>query len=265
MFTTGNGYGTTESTVWELDGNGDGTFQMPRQILSLIHICPQRRLTLRILFIALLILRLGSAQVLQPHGSGIAQTQRGRLIRKQAIERHFESIEPRPLRQFDGAVPGSALLAQHREAAAKVETRVRASLAARPQATSQSNALSGILFRPAIPAGVLPTSVVTGDFNRDGKMDFIVANALTNDLWLYPGNGDGTFQLPKIIPLSKGLSPVGLATASLRNTGILDLVVAESDSSTIGVLLGNGDGTFGYETESVSYTHLDVYKRQFEH
>ena len=210
---------------------------------------PQRRLTLRILFIALLILRLGSAQVLQPHGSGIAQTQRGRLIRKQAIERHFESIEPRPLRQFDGAVPGSALLAQHREAAAKVETRVRASLAARPQATSQSNALSGILLRPAIPAGVLPTSVVTGDFNRDGKMDFIVANALTNDLWLYPGNGDGTFQLPKIIPLSKGLSPVGLATASLRNTGILDLVVAESDSSTIGVLLGNGDGTFGYETE----------------
>ena len=80
-------------------------------------------------------------------------------------------------------------------------------------------------------------------------MDFIVANGLTNDLWLYPGNGDGTFQVPQVIPLSKGLTPVALATASFRNNGVLDLVVAEFDSATIGVLLGNGDGTFGYETE----------------
>jgi len=174
---------------------------------------PHRRLTLRILFIALLILRLGSAQVLQPHESGIAQTQRGRLVRKQAVERHFESIEPRPRPQFDGAVPGSTLLEEHRLAAAKVRARVRASLAAQPQAQSGSTALPCILSRPALPAGLVPTSVVTGDFNRDGKMDFIVANGLTNDLWLYMGNGDGTFQLLKIIPLSKRLSPVGLATA----------------------------------------------------
>jgi hypothetical protein len=198
---------------------------------------------------ALLPLGFCSAQVLQPRGSGIAQSQQGRLIRKQAIEGHFESIAPRSLPQFDGAVPGSMLLAKHRQAAAKVQARVRASQVARPQAQPGSAALLGILLRPAIPAGSVPTSVVTGDFNRDGKMDFIVANGLTNDLWLYLGNGDGTFQLPQISPLSKGLSPVALATASLRNNGILDLVVAESDSSTIGVLLGNGDGTFGYETE----------------
>ncbi len=30
---------------------------------------------------------------------------------------------------------------------------------------------------------------------------------------------------------------------------MLDLIVAEFDSSTVGVLLGNGDGTFGIETE----------------
>jgi hypothetical protein len=107
-------------------------------------------LTLRILFIALLILRLGSAQVLQPHESGIAQTQRGRLVRKQAVERHFESIEPRPRPQFDGAVPGSTLLEEHRLAAAKVRARVRASLAAQPQAQSGSTALPCILSRPAI-------------------------------------------------------------------------------------------------------------------
>ncbi len=34
IFTTGNGYGTTDSTVWELDGNGDGTFQTPLQLFT---------------------------------------------------------------------------------------------------------------------------------------------------------------------------------------------------------------------------------------
>jgi hypothetical protein len=109
--------------------------------------------------------------------------------------------------------------------------------------------MPGIQLRPTLPAGSIPTSVVTGDFNRDGHMDFVVANGGDNDLWIYLGNGDGTFQLPRIIPLSKGLSPVGLAVGDLRGNGKLDLVVAEADSSTVGVLLGNGDGTFGYETE----------------
>ena len=78
-------------------------------------------------------------------------------------------------------------------------------------------------------------------------MDFVIANGDTNDLWLYLGNGDGTFQLPRIIPLSKGLSPVYVTAADLRKTGNLDLVVAEYDTSTIGVLFNSGNGTFGYE------------------
>ncbi|MFP5235953.1 MAG: FG-GAP-like repeat-containing protein [Acidobacteriota bacterium] len=201
------------------------------------------------LLVALLPLSLCSAQVLELPQDGVEKARPATQSRKQAVERHFESISPQPRPQFGGAVPGSALLARHRSGGAQLQARVRAALMARPQAQSGSAASPGILFRPAIPAGALPTSVVTGDFNGDGKMDFIVANGITNDLWLYLGNGDGTFQLPRIIPLSKGLSPVGLATASLRNNGILDLVVAETDSSTVGVLFGNGDGTFGYETE----------------
>jgi hypothetical protein len=69
------------------------------------------KLTARILLIALLPLSFCSAQVLRQRGSGVARSQRGRMIRKQAIERHFESIEPRPLSQFDGAVPGSTFVA----------------------------------------------------------------------------------------------------------------------------------------------------------
>jgi hypothetical protein len=105
----------------------------------------------------------------------------------------------------------------------------------------------GFLFRNKLPGGFVPTGVATGDFNRDGKMDWVVSNGGSNDLWFYFGNGDGTSQLPVIIPLA-GQSPVWVTAADLRGIGILDLVVAEADSQTIGVLLGNGDGTFGQET-----------------
>ena len=93
--------------------------------------------------------------------------------------------------------------------------------------------MPGVQLRPTLPAGSIPTSVVTGDFNQDGHMDFIVANALDNDLWIYLGKGDGTFQLPRVIPLSKGLAPVGLAVGDLRGIGKLDLVLAEADTETV--------------------------------
>jgi subtilisin family serine protease len=120
----------------------------------------------------------------------------------------------------------------------------------RPYATSQSlspSALPGFQLRPSITADFIPTSVATGDFNHDGRIDWVVANGGANSLWLYLGNGDGTAQPPIIIPL-KGQSPVAVAAADLRGSGNLDLIVAEADSGQVGVLLGNGDGTFGIET-----------------
>jgi hypothetical protein len=99
----------------------------------------------------------------------------------------------------------------------------------------------------AIATGRVPTSVVTGDFNRDGKMDFAVANGLDDNVWVYLGHGDGTLDIPKIVSLTQGVSPVWLAAADLRNNGILDLIVADVDSASVGVFLGNGNGTFSYE------------------
>ncbi|HWG20713.1 MAG TPA: VCBS repeat-containing protein [Terracidiphilus sp.] len=120
---------------------------------------------------------------------------------------------------------------------------------ASPLADSPGVIMPGLEMRPALPAGSYPTAVVTGDFNRDGHLDFVVANGDGNDLWIYFGKGDGTFELPRIVPLTKGNNPVFLAAADLRRNGILDLVVAEFGSSTVGVLLGNGDGTFAIEKE----------------
>lgn len=110
--------------------------------------------------------------------------------------------------------------------------------------------LPGVSLRTSLPAGALPSGVVIGDFNGDGKIDWVVANAGDNSLDLYLGNGDGTAQLPIIIAVL-GQSPVAVATADLNDDGKLDLVVAEADSQTIGVLFGNGNGTFQPEVEIV--------------
>ncbi|PYT34060.1 MAG: hypothetical protein DMG58_05760 [Acidobacteria bacterium] len=101
-------------------------------------------------------------------------------------------------------------------------------------------------LRPTLPAGFIPTAVVAGDFNGDGKLDWAVANGGDNSIWIYLGNGDGTAKLPTIVHL-QGYAPVALAAADMNGDGKLDLLVAEADSLAVAVLLGNGDGTFGPE------------------
>ena len=120
------------------------------------------------------------------------------------------------------------------------------SSAAGLRALAAGTELPGFLLREALPAGYLPTDVATGDFNRDGFPDWVVCNGGDNTLWLYFGRGNGEAEIPQILALA-GSVPLWIETADLRGNGILDLVVAEPDSASVGVLLGNGDGTFASE------------------
>ena len=169
-------------------------------------------------------------------------------LSKTAIERHLQSKHPKIPTNSAQPTPGKYLLG--RPSARLKQLRSRIHVTSTPRSRAQgvpSGVFPGIQLRDALPAGAIGNSVVTGDFNKDGHMDFVVANGGTDDLWIYLGKGDGTFEVPQIIPLTQGLTPVYLAAADLRGTGVLDLVVAEFDTSTVGVLLGNGDGTFGFE------------------
>ena len=115
------------------------------------------------------------------------------------------------------------------------------------QTTPNTSSLPGLVGRPSLLAGAIPTAVVTGDFNGDGKIDWVVANGADDTLFVYLGNGDGTAQLPVMIPLS-GQSPIALAVADFNGDGKLDLAVVQADSQNVGILLGNGNGTFGIQT-----------------
>jgi Big-like domain-containing protein/VCBS repeat protein/FG-GAP repeat protein len=139
--------------------------------------------------------------------------------------------------------------------------------AASSSASSQGLVLS---FAPAVnygSGGQLPVSIAVADVNGDGKLDLVVANlckdqnsCASDSLGVLFGNGDGTFQ-PAVTydsggydnvinPCCKAYQAHSVAVADVNGDGKLDLLVANTLSSeggfsgSVGVLLGNGDGTF---------------------
>lgn len=94
--------------------------------------------------------------------------------------------------------------------------------------------------QPAVPL-VSPTSVTSGDFDGDGKLDLAIADASSSSLIILHGNGDGTFKQVSGQSNCAGCNYV--ATADLNGDGKLDLV-SLSGGDTIAIFLGNGDATF---------------------
>lgn len=97
------------------------------------------------------------------------------------------------------------------------------------------------------PVGSLQSQAVA-DFDGDGKLDFAMADAGSNSLWLLHGNGDGTFTQVSGEPSLAQFSN-DVAVADLNGDGKLDLIYSDDCASpcsvnTIEILLGNGDGTF---------------------
>jgi FG-GAP-like repeat len=108
---------------------------------------------------------------------------------------------------------------------------------------------AGFLARPRLPAGYIPTAITNGDFNEDGNMDFAISNGGDNTIYVFLGNGDGTFKVLEIL-YTQGQSPNWITTLKLRKNGHVDLAVTDGDSNTVEVFLGNGDGTFQPSTQT---------------
>src|SRR5262249_55249103 len=66
--------------------------------------------------------------------------------------------------------------------------------------------LAGGTFGPplVLPAGSAPNSAATGDFNKDGKADAVIADFTSANLTLALGSGDGSFSTPVTIQAGNG-------------------------------------------------------------
>lgn len=97
----------------------------------------------------------------------------------------------------------------------------------------------------AIPTAYTARSLTGGDFNRDGRPDFLVVDAFES-IDVYLGREDGTFAPPLQSPLQfRGTS---LAAGDYSGDGILDLATGGSRDHDVALFRGQGDGTFVYDT-----------------
>jgi uncharacterized repeat protein (TIGR01451 family) len=109
-------------------------------------------------------------------------------------------------------------------------------------------------FQPAanFDAGISPSSIAVGDFNGDGKLDLAVfmrgnpTNGVAGVVSILLGNGDGTFQAAKSLPLTA--LTFQIAVADFNSDKNADLAVSNVDPGTkdvtMSIFLGEGDGTF---------------------
>ncbi len=92
-------------------------------------------------------------------------------------------------------------------------------------------------------AGYLAGTIVSADFNRDGKPDLAVGGeTVAPTITILLGDGRGKF----IAGTNLGNIPADtIRTADLNNDGNADLLATSYDGGSLQIYLGNGDGTFG--------------------
>ncbi|CAF4283209.1 unnamed protein product, partial [Adineta steineri] len=101
-----------------------------------------------------------------------------------------------------------------------------------------SNAMTYFTGYDSIPMGI-----TVGDFNNDKHMDIAIANSGTNNVGILLGNENGTFISQNIFSTGYGSHPYSIATHDFNGDNFLDIVVANHGTHSVGVLLGNGNGS----------------------
>jgi uncharacterized protein (TIGR03437 family) len=105
-------------------------------------------------------------------------------------------------------------------------------------------------------------SLSLADVNRDGNLDLIApfespisgSGGYNTGVWVFLGNGDGTFQAGKSQVLTTGFPVTALSVTigDLNGDGKPDLALGAGNPSRFTIALGNGDGTFNAQVSPLS-------------
>src|SRR5262249_51858933 len=105
----------------------------------------------------------------------------------------------------------------------------------------------GTFFAPLTTlSGGQPTALALGDFNGDGQVDVASADFGSNTLsvLLNSANHNATGSFQNAANFNTGAGPFSVAIGDLNGDGKPDLALANADSGSVSVLLGNGNGSF---------------------
>ncbi|MGK0303647.1 MAG: hypothetical protein ACI89X_004545, partial [Planctomycetota bacterium] len=109
------------------------------------------------------------------------------------------------------------------------------------------------VFQASVTVGVTgaPVGVVAADFSGDGVIDLAVSRSSLADIAILGNNGNLSFTETMLVPVSLiGQTPTSLVTADFNGDGRPDLVVSNTTSDTVSVLLGNVNGFAGQELDA---------------
>lgn len=93
-----------------------------------------------------------------------------------------------------------------------------------------------------------PIAVSVVDVNGDNRPDIVVANSGTANVGVFLNVGNGTFLNQTTYSTGISSSPRGVTTVDVNGDGKPDIVVSNSGTSNVGVLLNAGNGTFLNQT-----------------
>jgi len=114
--------------------------------------------------------------------------------------------------------------------------------------------------KTVLPVGHGPGSIALADVNHDAKLDIIAANTVDGTLDVLLGDGKGRFTPAAGSPFACGKGPNDIATGDFNGDGNLDLVIANTQTPYLTILLGDGKGGFAPSPHSPfdtgSYPHV---------
>ncbi len=101
----------------------------------------------------------------------------------------------------------------------------------------------------SMESGSFSSNLAVGDFNNDSRMDIATANQQTGDVGVFLGYGNGSFAPIMSYSTGDDSYPYDIAIGDFNKDSRLDIVVADSSTNYVRVLLGHGNGNFARFTK----------------
>ena len=107
-----------------------------------------------------------------------------------------------------------------------------------------------------IQTSYIPFSINVNDFNNDNFMDIAFVNSDSNTIDVFLGYGNGSFETKKTSPTGGVLASQYMIVGDFNEDEILDLIVMQPLVSSLNVIFGYGNGSFGDKIKLILLSNL---------